>query len=130
MKKIEAIIQPSKLEAVKNALAEIDLDSVTITRVRGFGRQRGKSEIFPGSEYSTEFSHKVKIEVVLDDSDVDAARALIVNQAKTGRIGDGKIFIVPIEETIRIRTSRIGTRPIPADVLESMFAGSLDGDRD
>lgn len=104
MKKLEAIIKPFKLEEVKDALAELGIEGMTISEVRGFGRQKGHTELYRGSEYTVDFLPKVKLEVVLQDSQVDSARAAISKAAKTGKIGDGKIFISPIEEAIRIRT--------------------------
>jgi nitrogen regulatory protein P-II 1 len=108
MKKIEAIIKPFKLEEVKAALAEIGVDGMTISDVRGFGRQKGKNEIYRGTEYRVGFMPKLKIEIVLQDLQVTAASAAIRNSAKTGKIGDGKIFIVPVEEAVRIRTGDAG----------------------
>lgn len=104
MKKLEAIIKPFKLEEVKDALAEIGIEGMTISEVRGFGRQKGHTELYRGSEYTVDFLPKVKLEVVLQDDQVEAARAAIAKAAKTGKIGDGKIFIIPIEEAVRIRT--------------------------
>ena len=104
MKKLEAIIKPFKLEEVKDALAEIGVEGMTISEVRGFGRQKGHTELYRGSEYTVDFLPKVKLEVVLQDSQVEPARAAISKAAKTGKIGDGKIFIIPIEEAVRIRT--------------------------
>jgi len=112
MKKIEAIIQPDKLDAVREALNDFEINLITITKVRGFGRQRGQKAIFPGSEYTTHFSPKFKIELVLNDSDVHAASSLIARRAKTGRIGDGKIFIVPVENLVRIRTGHRGEQAV------------------
>lgn len=104
MKKIEAIIKPFKLEEVKEALAEIGVDGMTISEVKGFGRQKGKNEIYRGTEYRADFMPKLKIELVLRDSQVAAATAVITKSARTGKIGDGKIFVVPVMETVRIRT--------------------------
>jgi len=104
MKKIEAIIKPFKLEDVKAALAEIGVDGMTISEVKGFGRQKGKNEIYRGTEYKVGFMPKLKIELVLPDSQVSAAAAAIRKSARTGKIGDGKIFIVPVQEAVRIRT--------------------------
>jgi len=104
MKKIEAIIKPFKLEDVKAALAEIGVDGMTISEVKGFGRQKGKNEIYRGTEYRVGFMPKLKIEIVLQDSQVPAASDAIRTSAKTGKIGDGKIFVVPVDEAVRIRT--------------------------
>ena len=104
MKKLEPIIKPFKLEEVKDALAEIGVEGMTISEVRGFGRQKGHTELYRGSEYTVDFLAKVKLEGVLQDSQVEAVRAAISKAAKTGKIGDGKIFIVLIEEAVRIRT--------------------------
>ena len=104
MKKIEAIIKPFKLEEVKEALAEIGIEGMTVTEVKGFGRQKGQTEIYRGSEYVVDFLPKIKIEVVLaEDRYVDAVTA-IIQSARTGKIGDGKIFVLPVEEAVRIRT--------------------------
>jgi nitrogen regulatory protein P-II 1 len=108
MKKIEAIIKPFKLDDVKEALTEIGVIGMTVTEVRGFGRQKGHTELYRGSEYTVDFLPKVKIEVVLADDQVEAAVEAIINAAKTGKIGDGKIFVMPIEQAIRIRTGEEG----------------------
>lgn len=108
MKKIEAIIKPFKLEEVKDALAEIGVQGMTITDVKGFGRQRGHTEIYRGSEYTVDFLPKVKLEILLDDDIVPKAVNAITEAAKTGKIGDGKIFIVGIEQVTRIRTGETG----------------------
>ena len=108
MKKIEAIIKPFKLDEVKEALQEVGVQGMTVTEVKGFGRQKGHTELYRGAEYVVDFLPKVKIEVVLDDSLVDRAVEAIQNAAKTGRIGDGKIFVYPLEEAIRIRTGERG----------------------
>src|SRR5580700_9111418 len=108
MKKIEAIIKPFKLEEVKDALGEIGIEGMTVTEVKGFGRQKGHTEIYRGSEYTVDFLPKVRIEVVVADSRVDAAVAAIVKAAKTGKIGDGKVFVSKIDEAIRIRTEEKG----------------------
>ncbi len=112
MKKIEAIIKPFKLEDVKDALSEVGIEGLTVTEVKGFGRQKGHTEIYRGSEYTVDFLHKVKVEVVLDDGTLDAAVAAIIKSAKTGKIGDGKIFITNIEDVIRIRTEERGTKAV------------------
>ena len=108
MKKIEAIIKPFKLDEVKDALHEIGLQGITVTEAKGFGRQRGHTELYRGAEYVVDFLPKVKIELILEDSMVDNAIEAIQNSARTGRIGDGKIFVSNIDETIRIRTGERG----------------------
>jgi nitrogen regulatory protein PII len=108
MKKIEAIIKPFKMEDVKEALAEIGIEGMTVSEVKGFGRQKGHTEIYRGSEYTVDFLPKVKIEIVVPDSLVDAAIKAISSAAKTGKIGDGKIFVLHIENAIRIRTEETG----------------------
>ena len=108
MKLIIAIIKPFKLEEVKTALAEIGVEGMTVTEVKGFGRQKGHTEIYRGSEYTVDFLPKVKIEIVVGDEVVAKTVDAIVKSAKTGKIGDGKVFVVPIEETVRIRTGERG----------------------
>ena len=108
MKKIEAIIKPFKLEEVKDALAEVGIDGMTVTEVKGFGRQKGHTEIYRGSEYTVDFLPKIKLEVVISDAQLDGAVAAIVKSAKTGKIGDGKVFISTVEEAVRIRTDEKG----------------------
>ena len=108
MKKIEAIIKPFKLEEVKDALGEIGVEGMTVSEVKGFGRQKGHTEIYRGSEYTVDFLPKIKIEMVIADKQVEAAVDAIVKSAKTGKIGDGKIFVTPIDEAIRIRTEEKG----------------------
>jgi len=108
MKKIEAIIKPFKLEEVKDALGDIGIEGMTVTEVKGFGRQKGHTEIYRGSEYTVDFLPKIKLELVLPDTQVDAAVAAIVKTAKTGKIGDGKVFVSTVEEAIRIRTEEKG----------------------
>jgi nitrogen regulatory protein P-II 1 len=112
MKKIEAIIKPFKLDEVKEALQEVGLQGITVTEARGFGRQKGHTELYRGAEYVVDFLPKVKIEVVVEDDMVERTVEAIVNAARTGRIGDGKIFIVPVEDAIRIRTGERGTDAI------------------
>ena len=112
MKKIEAIIKPFKLEEVKDALAEIGMEGMTVSEVKGFGRQKGHTEIYRGSEYTVDFLPKIKIEVVLGDERVEAAVKAIVAAAKTGKIGDGKIFVSAVEEAIRIRTEEAGEKAV------------------
>ena len=108
MKKIEAIIKPFKLDDVKEALQEIGLQGLTVTEAKGFGRQKGHTELYRGAEYVVDFLPKMKIELVVPDGRVDAAIEAIQNAARTGRIGDGKIFITPVESAIRIRTGETG----------------------
>ena len=105
MKKIEAIIKPFKLEEVKEALAEIGVEGMTVSEVKGFGRQKGQTEIYRGSEYVVDFLPKIKIELVISDDKIGDAVTTIIKAARTGKIGDGKIFVLPVEEAIRIRTS-------------------------
>jgi nitrogen regulatory protein P-II 1 len=108
MKKIEAIVKPFKLEEVKDALGEAGITGMTVSEVKGFGRQKGHTEIYRGSEYTVDFLPKVKIELVLPDAQADNAVAIIIKSAKTGKIGDGKVFVSDIEEAIRIRTEEKG----------------------
>jgi len=108
MKKIEAIIKPFKMEDVKEALAEVGIEGMTVSEVKGFGRQKGHTEIYRGSEYTVDFLPKVKIELVVSDAMVSKAVQAITTAAKTGKIGDGKIFILPIENAVRIRTEETG----------------------
>lgn len=108
MKKIEAIIKPFKLDDVKEKLTEIGITGITISEVKGFGRQKGHTELYRGAEYVIDFIPKIKIELILPDSLVDGAVEAIIDSAKTGRIGDGKIFISSIDEVIRIRTGETG----------------------
>lgn len=109
MKKIEAIIKPFKLDEVKEALQEAGIQGLSVIEVKGFGRQKGHTELYRGAEYVVDFLPKVKIEVVLDDDLVDGAIAAIIDAAKTDKIGDGKIFVSPVEQAIRIRTGEIGS---------------------
>ena len=108
MKKIEAIIKPFKLDEVKEALTEIGIQGMTVSEIKGFGRQKGHKETYRGAEYAIEFVPKIKIEVVISDGLVDKAVKAIVNKARTGSIGDGKIFITHLSEAIRIRTGETG----------------------
>jgi nitrogen regulatory protein P-II 1 len=108
MKKIEAIIKPFKLDEVKEALQEAGLQGITVTEAKGFGRQKGHTELYRGAEYVVDFLPKVKLEVVVGDDQVDAAVEAIREAAQTGRIGDGKIFVSPVEQVIRIRTGETG----------------------
>lgn len=112
MKKIEAIIKPFKLEDVKEALAALGVEGMTVSEVKGFGRQKGHTEIYRGSEYTVDFLPKVKIEIVLADNLVADASDAIVKAAKTGKIGDGKVFIYPVENVIRIRTGETGEQAV------------------
>ena len=108
MKKIEAIIKPFKLDEVKEALQDLGVQGLSVIEVKGFGRQKGHTELYRGAEYVVDFLPKVKIEVVLDDEQVDGAIEAIVNAAKTDKIGDGKIFVSSIEQAVRIRTGETG----------------------
>jgi len=112
MKKIEAIIKPFKLEEVKDALGEAGIEGMTVTEVKGFGRQKGHTEIYRGSEYTVDFLPKIKLEMVLGDDKVQEAIAAIVKAAKTGKIGDGKVFVSSMEEAVRIRTDEKGTEAL------------------
>jgi len=112
MKKVEAIIKPFKLEEVKDALGEIGIEGMTVTEVKGFGRQKGHTEIYRGSEYTVDFLPKIKIELVLPDAQTEAAVATIVKTAKTGKIGDGKVFVSKIDDAIRIRTEEKGDKAL------------------
>jgi nitrogen regulatory protein PII len=112
MKKIDAIIKPFKLEEVKEALAGVGVQGLTVSEVKGFGRQKGHTEIYRGSEYTVDFLPKIKIEVVLSDNLVDQAVQAIVNAARTGKIGDGKVFVSSIESALRIRTEESGDAAI------------------
>ncbi|MCT8974433.1 MULTISPECIES: P-II family nitrogen regulator [Microbaculum] len=112
MKKIEAIIKPFKLDEVKEALQEVGLQGITVTEAKGFGRQKGHTELYRGAEYVVDFLPKVKVEVVLGDDQIDKAVEAIQKAAQTGRIGDGKIFISTIEDAIRIRTGERGVDAI------------------
>jgi len=112
MKKIEAIIKPFKLDEVKHALGEIGVEGMTVSEVKGFGRQKGHTEIYRGSEYTVDFLPKVKIEIVLPDSQISKAVDAIVKSARTGKIGDGKVFVSPVEEAIRIRTDEKGEKAV------------------
>ncbi len=112
MKKIEAIIKPFKLEDVKEALSGLGVEGMTVSEVKGFGRQKGHTEIYRGSEYTVDFLPKIKIDIVLADSMVESAVEAIVKAAKTGKIGDGKVFVSPIENAIRIRTEETGEQAV------------------
>ena len=112
MKKIEAIIKPFKLDEVKEALQEAGLQGITVTEAKGFGRQKGHTELYRGAEYVVDFLPKVKIEIVVDDDQSEHVASVIVKSANTGKIGDGKVFISHVEEAIRIRTDERGTDAI------------------
>jgi nitrogen regulatory protein P-II 1 len=107
MKKIEAIIKPFKLDEVKEALHEVGVSGITVTEAKGFGRQKGHTELYRGAEYVVDFLPKVKLEAVVEDAMADRVVEAIANAAKTGRIGDGKIFVVPVEKAVRIRTGEL-----------------------
>jgi nitrogen regulatory protein PII len=112
MKKIEAIIKPFKLEDVKEALAGVGVEGMTVSEVKGFGRQKGHTEIYRGSEYTVDFLPKIKVEIVLSDSQAAPAVEAIIKAAKTGKIGDGKIFVSSIENAVRIRTEETGEHAV------------------
>lgn len=112
MKKIEAIIKPFKIDEVKLALGEVGIEGMTVIEVKGFGRQKGHTEIYRGSEYTVDFLPKVKLELVVSDTQTDDAVGAITRAAKTGKIGDGKIFVFPVEEAVRIRTEEKGERAL------------------
>jgi nitrogen regulatory protein PII len=112
MKKIEAIIRPHLLEAVKDALQTVGVQGMTISEVRGFGRQKGHTEVYRGSEYKVEFVPKVKIEVIVDDDVAESAVEAVIKSARTGKFGDGKIFVLPVEEAVRIRTGEQGINAV------------------
>jgi nitrogen regulatory protein PII len=112
MKKIEAIIKPFKLEEVKDALAEVGIEGMTVTEVKGFGRQKGHTEIYRGSEYTVDFLPKIKVEIVVADGAAESVLNAIVKAAKTGKIGDGKVFVGAIEDAVRIRTEEKGEKAV------------------
>jgi nitrogen regulatory protein P-II 1 len=112
MKKIEAIVKPFKLDEVKDALSALGVSGMTVTEVKGFGRQKGHTEIYRGSEYTTDFLPKLKIEVVLEEEDAEAAVEAIIKAARTGKIGDGKVFVWNIDNAVRIRTEEKGVNAI------------------
>ena len=112
MKKIEAIIKPFKLDDVKESLQEAGLQGITVTEAKGFGRQKGHTELYRGAEYVVDFLPKVKLEIVVEDTMLEKAITAIKQAAHTGRIGDGKIFIIPVEEAIRVRTGEVGSDAI------------------
>lgn len=108
MKKVEAIIRPFRIDDVREALAEIGIRGMTLTEVKGYGRQKGHTELYRGSEYQIDFLPKIKVEVIVSDKMVDKVVDTIVNAAKTGQVGDGKIFVYPVEDVIRVRTGESG----------------------
>jgi nitrogen regulatory protein P-II 1 len=108
MKKIEAVIKPFKLDEVREALSEVGVTGLTVTEVKGFGRQKGHTELYRGAEYVVDFLPKLKIDVVVDDARLEAAIEAIIKAARTGKIGDGKIFVTPVEQVVRIRTGETG----------------------
>ncbi|MDF0606601.1 P-II family nitrogen regulator [Neisseriaceae bacterium TC5R-5] len=112
MKKIEAIIKPFKLDEVREALSELGINGLTVTEVKGFGRQKGHTELYRGAEYAVDFLPKVKVEIVLADEQVDHAIETIIASARTGKIGDGKIFVSAVEQVVRIRTGEINEQAI------------------
>ena len=112
MKKIEAIVKPFKLEEIKDALGEVGITGMTVSEVKGFGRQKGHTEIYRGSEYTVDFLPKIKIELVISDAQADSAVGVIIKAAKTGKIGDGKVFVSRIEDAIRIRTEEKGDQAV------------------
>lgn len=112
MKKVEAIIKPFKLEEVKEALANVGIKGLTVIEVKGFGRQKGHKELYRGAEYEIEFLPKVKLEVIVPESELENVVEAIVSSARTGRLGDGKVFVSPVEEVIRIRTGERGEEAI------------------
>ena len=114
MKLVKAIIKPFKLEEVKEALADIGIEGMTVTEVKGFGRQKGHTEIYRGSEYTVDFLPKVKLEIVVDDAQSGQVVDAIVKTANSGKIGDGKVFVSPIEEAVRIRTGETGAEAVAA----------------
>ena len=112
MKKVEAVIKPFKLDEVREALSELGINGLTVTEVKGFGRQKGHTELYRGAEYVVDFLPKVKVEVILPDDLVERAIETIVATARTGKIGDGKIFVTPVEQVVRIRTGETGEQAI------------------
>lgn len=112
MKLIKAIVKPFKLDEVKEALSAVGIEGMTVTEVKGFGRQKGHTEIYRGSEYTVDFLPKTMLETIVEDDIVDAAVQAIVNAAKTGKIGDGKVFVIPVESAVRIRTDEDGSEAL------------------
>ncbi|ABB39107.1 nitrogen regulatory protein P-II [Oleidesulfovibrio alaskensis G20] len=109
MKKVEIIIRPFKLDEVKESLTELDIKGMTVSEVKGFGRQRGHKEVYRGAEYQVDFMPKAKIEVVVEDDQVQSVVETVMKAARTGKVGDGKIFIIPVDDVVRIRTGETGT---------------------
>ena len=112
MKKLETIIQPTRLDAVKDALHEIGIDGMTVSEVRGHGRQKGHTETYRGNEYTVDLLPKIKLEMILPDSRVEQVVQIVLKHARTGKIGDGKIFVIPMEEVVRIRTGERGNEAV------------------
>ncbi|MFW5731409.1 MAG: P-II family nitrogen regulator [Desulfonatronovibrionaceae bacterium] len=112
MKKVEIITRPFKIDEIKDALTALGIKGMTLTEVKGFGRQHGHKEIYRGAEYQVDFLSKVKMEIIIDDSLVDKALEAVVNVARTGKVGDGKIFVIPVENAVRIRTGETGDKAI------------------
>jgi len=112
MKKIEAIVKPFKLDEIKEALGDLGITGMTVTEVKGFGRQKGHTEIYRGSEYTVDFLPKLKLEIILDDGHLEPAVGAIVKAAKTGKIGDGKVFVTSVDDAIRIRTEERGVKAV------------------
>jgi nitrogen regulatory protein P-II 1 len=112
MKKVECIIKPFKLEEVKDALSEIGIEGLTVTEIKGFGRQKGQSEVYKGSEYTIDFLPKIKLDIVVPDERVDDVVQAVMSAARTGRIGDGKIFVLPVDQVYRIRTGETGPEAV------------------
>jgi nitrogen regulatory protein P-II 1 len=108
MKRVETIIRPHKIDDVREALLEIGIKGMTISEVKGFGRQKGHTEVYRGAEYRVDFLPKIKIEIIVADSHIDAAISAIVKSAKTGHVGDGKIFVIPVDDAVRVRTEESG----------------------
>ncbi|MFW6004917.1 MAG: P-II family nitrogen regulator [Desulfonatronovibrionaceae bacterium] len=112
MKKVEIITRPFKIDEIKDALTALGIKGMTLTEVKGFGRQHGHKEVYRGAEYQVDFLSKVKMEIIIDDSLVDKALEAVVNVARTGKVGDGKIFVIPVENAVRIRTGETGDKAI------------------
>jgi len=112
MKKLEIIVRPFKLDDVKEALASLDIKGMTVTEVKGFGRQRGHKEVYRGAEYQVDFMPKAKIEIIVEDSMVKPVIDAVTREARTGKVGDGKIFIIPVEDAVRIRTGETGNEAV------------------
>ena len=112
MKKIEAIIKPFKLDEVKEALKTLGINGLTLTEAQGFGRQRGHTEVYRGAEYEVEFVPKIRLEILVDDSQVDEVMSAVVDTAGTGKIGDGKVWVLPVEDVVRVRTGERGSEAL------------------